>query len=109
MKAVTLFAMGLGLAGAALPVAAEAQRWQPINQRQANLYNRIEQGVRSGALNRAEAGRLRTEFRNLNSLEYRYRRSGGGLSAGERNDLNRRFDALSARVYTQKHDRQHRR
>lgn len=104
--ALTLAALGLG--AAALPTAASAAPWQTINQRQANLDARINQGIRSGALNRAEASRLRVQFRDLANLEYRYRRT-GGLSAGERRDLDRRFDQLSARVRVQKHDRQHRR
>jgi hypothetical protein len=101
----------LALAAAALftiPAAASAQQYQSVNQRQANQLQRIDQGVRSGALNRAEASRLRTQFRDLASLEQRYRRS-NGLSRGERADLDRRFDALSQRIRTQKNDRQGRR
>lgn len=96
-------------AALALPAtAAEAQGgWRSINQRQANQFARIEQGVRSGELTRGEAQRLRGQFRALDQLEQRYRRS-NGLSAWERQDLNRRFDTLSRRIYNQKHDRQHR-
>ena len=96
---------GLGMAAAAVP--ASAQAWQSINQRQRNLDSRIDQGVRSGALNRNEAFRLRTQFRELVQLETRYRRS-NGLSNAERRDLNVRYDRLSARVYTQKRDRNRR-
>lgn len=105
MKALVIAA---GLVAIALPVTAQAQRFQPINQRQQNLDARIDQGVRSGALTRPEAGRLRAQFRDLNRLEYRYRQS-NGLSQYERRDLNRRFDALSARIRYDKHDRQDRR
>lgn len=90
------------------PMAANAAPWQNINQRQAQLDARIDQGVRSGALNRKEAGRLRVDFKDLNRLEANYRRSGGQFTARERADLDRRFDALSARIKIQKHDRQHR-
>jgi len=104
----SIIAAALGLAVAIVPAAAGAQGgWQRIDQRQANLYGRIDQGVRSGALTRPEAGRLRTEFQQLNRMEARYR--AGGLSNWERQDLNRRFDALSAKVRVQKHDRQDRR
>ena len=95
--------LALAAVSLALPAAA-----QGINQRQANQFQRIEQGVRSGALTRGEAQRLRAEFRALNRLEQRYRAS-NGLSAGERRDLDRRFDALSRRIRLQKHDGQHRR
>ncbi|MEP7005525.1 MAG: hypothetical protein ABI810_06055 [Sphingomonas bacterium] len=97
---------GLGLAVAGIPVAADAAPRQSINQREATLQWRINEGVRSGALNRNEASRLRTRFANLNRLEYRYRRTGGGLSSWERRDLDRRFDMLSGSIRVQKHDRQ---
>jgi len=89
------------------PMAANAAPWQNINQRQQQLDQRIDQGVRSGALNRNEAYRLRSEFRQIAQLEARYRV--GGLSMRERADLDRRFDALSAKIRIQKNDRQHRR
>ncbi len=108
MKAINLTAALLGLAAVSMPVAASAQRgWQPIAQRQDNLDRRIDQGVRSGSLTRPEARRLTNDLRQLTRLEARYR--SGGFSAGERRDLDRRYDALSARVRFDKHDRQDRR
>lgn len=104
---LALVLAGMGVATAAVP--ATAQGWQSINQRQRTIDARIDQGVRSGALNRAEAGRLRNEFRDLTRLEDRYRRSGNGLSQAERRDLNARYDRLSARVRIQKNDRHYRR
>lgn len=109
MNKFTLMLAGLGVATAVVPTIASAQNyrnWQPINARQANLDRRIDVGVRNGSLNRAEAVRLRTEFRALNRLEQRYR--AGGLNNWERRDLNRRFDALSARVKYERHDRNRR-
>jgi hypothetical protein len=103
----TAVVAALGMAAIAAPAVASAAPWQSINQRQGRIDARIDQGIRSGALNRNEAVRLRAQFRQLSNLEYRYRRS-NGLSNWERQDLNRRFDQLSARVYNQKHDRQHR-
>ena len=85
------------------------RNWQSINQRQANLDSRIDQGVRSGALTRVEAARLRAEFQTIVVLEANYRRSGGGLTAWERNDLDQRMNALSARIRINKHDGQTRR
>lgn len=109
MKKIALMIAGLGIAVSALPATASAQQWQNINARRAKIEQRINTGIRSGALTRPEATRLRTEFRNLNGLEQRYRRSGGGLSQAERRDLDRRFDALSRQVRLQKNDRQGRR
>ena len=110
MKTFTLMLAGLGLATAVAPSVASAQGhagWQPINARQANLDRRIDQGVRNGSLTRSEAGRLRGEFQQLNRLENRYR--AGGLSNWERQDLNRRFDVLSAKIRYERHDRRDRR
>lgn len=96
----------MAVAASALAVAApaSAQSWQNINQRQANLDARIDAGVRNGSLTRSEAVRLRAEFNALARLEARYRAS-YGLSRAERADLDRRFDALSARVRYERHDR----
>jgi Spy/CpxP family protein refolding chaperone len=93
---------------ASMPAAASAAPWQPINQRQANLERRIDQGVRTGDLTRPEAARLRAQFNDLSRLEGQYRRSGGRLTPMERRDLDARFDRLSQRIYAQRHDRQDR-
>ncbi|MGR4866257.1 hypothetical protein [Caulobacter sp. LARHSG274] len=106
MKRILLSLAALAAVSAA-PLAAQAAPWQSINQRQANLEQRIDQGVRSGELTRAEAARLRGEFRSIARLEASYRRS-HGLSMRERADLDARFDRLSRQVVAEKHDRQDR-
>lgn len=108
MRKFSILAAALSVAAIALPAAANAQPWQSINQRQANLSQRIDQGVRTGALTRNEAFRLRTQFQALAGLEADYRRSRPGLTLAERRDLDRRFDALSRRIQIQKRDRQYR-
>jgi chromosome segregation ATPase len=97
--------LAMAVAASALAVAApaSAQAWQSINQRQANLDARIDAGVRNGSLTRTEAARLRAEFHALARLEARYRAS-YGLSYAERADLDRRFDALSARIRYERRD-----
>lgn len=102
MKTLFGFAAAAGLL-AALPQAASAQAWQSINARQANQFARIQQGVRSGALTPREAANLKSQFYALNRLEQRYR--AGGLNTWERNDLTRRFNDLSRRIFINKHDR----
>jgi len=82
------------------------RNWRTINQRQASMVTRIQSGVRNGALTQVEANRLRAEFNAIAAMEATYRRSGGGLTLAERRDLDRRMDALSKRIYINKHDRQ---
>lgn len=88
----------------AFAAPAMAQSWQNINQRQAQLDRRIDQGVRNGSLTRNEAYRLRAEFRQIAVLESRYRAT-GGLQHWERRDLDMRFDRLSAMIRYERHDR----
>jgi hypothetical protein len=77
--------------------------WQNINARQAQLDRRIDQGLRNRTLTRAEASRLRAEFRQIARLEARYRTN--GLSSWERADLDRRFDRLSTMIRMERRDR----
>ena len=76
--------------------------WMNINQRQAKLDHRIDQGVRNGTITRREAYRLRGEFQTIARLEYRYRAN--GLSNWERADLDRRFDGLASRSRWERRD-----
>ena len=78
--------------------------WQSINSRQANLDRRIDVGVRRGTLTQREAQRLRADFRGLQRLEARYR--AGGLTDWERGDLDQRMNVLSARIRSERADRQ---
>ncbi|HEV2748062.1 MAG TPA: hypothetical protein VGW34_12285 [Allosphingosinicella sp.] len=106
MKRLLLLATAAAAVSLSIAAPAAAQSWQSINQRQAILDQRIDQGVRSGTLTQQEAILLRGEFRTLANLEAEYRRSGSGLSSNEIADLDRRFDALSARILTERGDRQ---
>lgn len=120
MNKFTLMIAGLGIAAAAIPataIAAPAPQpgygfqggaWQNINARQNRIEAKINQGIRSGALTRSEAVRLRSEFRQIAQLEARYRASRPGLTVAERLDLDRRFDRLERSIRIQKNDRDHR-
>jgi transposase len=105
MKKFLIIAAALSTIAFAAP--ASAAPWQNINARQERLDNRIDQGVRNGRLTRAEAVQLRADFRQIASLETRYRRS-SGLNMNERRDLDRRFDRLSTQLQHQLNDRQQR-
>lgn len=116
MKKFAILLASLGVAAAAVPAVASAapvagygqQGWQNINARQNRIENRINQGIRSGALNRREAIQLRTRFQAISRLEAQYRRTRPGLTLAERRDLDRRFDMLERSIRVQKQDRQHR-
>lgn len=117
MNKITVLLAGLGIAAAAVPATAIAApqpgyaqggAWQNINGRQNRIENRINQGIRSGALDRREATALRAQFRSLERLEAQYRRSRPGLTLNERRDLDRRFDSLERSIRVQKNDRDHR-
>ncbi len=101
LAATTVPAMAQGYANRA--PAYGQNNWQSINARQAMLDRRIDMGVRNHTLTRNEALRLRAQFSQITRLEVNYRR--GGLTAWERNDLDRRFDRLSAQIRVERRDR----
>ena len=70
--------------------------WDQGRDRAARLDQRIDVGVRNGTLNRRGAVRLKSELRDTVRLEARFSRD--GLSRGERAELDRRFDRISAQI-----------
>ena len=74
-----------------------------INQTERDISVRIDQGQRRGDLTYREAAFLRGQLNNIENLEARYRRD--GLNRFERDDLTRRLNDLSGRVYGERHDR----
>jgi hypothetical protein len=103
---LTLAATAVALTGLA-GTADAAPFGGNVNQKEAQIAMRIDQGIRSGALTRGEAQNLRVRLGRIQQLEQVYRR--GGLTLRERSDLDRRLDALSASVRVDKHDRDFRR
>lgn len=91
----------------ALPSLAFAQANTPrVDQRQANQEQRIDQGVASGSLTQREANRLERGQQHVDNMENRAN-ADGVVTRGERARLHQAQDAQSARIYRQKHDRQH--
>ena len=92
----------------AAPLAAYAQSTAtPVfDQRQANQEQRIQQGVQSGALTQREAARLEKGQDRLQAKEDRAK-ADGVVTKQERANLQRAENKQSARIYNQKHDRQH--
>ncbi|WP_245158173.1 MULTISPECIES: hypothetical protein [unclassified Brevundimonas] len=112
--------MALAAATVALPATAEAQAyrhgpayeraapgWQSITQRKYNLDARIDRGVQTRQISHREASRLKNELNSLVRLERSYMR--GGLTRWERQDLDRRYDRLSAQVRYERNDWNNRR
>ena len=104
MNKTLLSLLATGAVLCAVPSMAQAQD-RNINERQAELDQRIDGGIRSGQLNAAEAARLRAEFQGIARLENDYRRN--GLTAAERADLEQRFARLSDQIRDERLDRQH--
>lgn len=79
-------------------------RWNRdfVNRRQAELDRQIDVGIRRGTLTRAEATRMRSQFRDIARLEARYRHN--GLSRSELAELDRRLDALETRIGNLNHN-----
>jgi hypothetical protein len=114
-------ALALVAASVAVPAAAQSHghgyghryershpgRWQPIANRKYQMDNRIDVGVRTGALSRREANRLRTRLNSLVRLERNYSRN--GLNWRERQRLDRDYDRLAREIRSERRDRDNRR
>ncbi|MFN4325423.1 MAG: hypothetical protein ACK4FP_05995 [Azonexus sp.] len=90
-----------------LPSLAFAQANTPgVDQRQVNQAHRIDQGVASGSLTQREANRLERGQQRIDAMESRAK-ADGVVTGRERARLHQAQDVQSARIYRQKHDRQH--
>jgi hypothetical protein len=92
--------------GAAAPAFADSYE-QIIDRRQDRQEDRIDQGIRSGELNRREAARLERGQAYVNRMENRAL-ADGHISRGEFRRIEETQNAQSHRIHRQKHDRQHR-
>lgn len=123
MKTLLIPVLAATVAATALPAAAQAYDrhgpsrspayeqnhggWQSVSQRKYSLDRRIDQGVRTRQLSSREASRLKDELNGLVRLERNYMR--GGLTRWERQDLDRRYDRLSAKIRLERRDHNNRR
>lgn len=101
---------------AVMPMVASAQTSVPsttpsdvrgarIDQREANQQQRIDQGVKSGELNQRETARLEKGQARVDKMESKAK-ADGKITKGEARRIERVQDVQSARIYTQKHDKQ---
>ncbi len=123
MKTLLIPVLAATVAATALPAAAQSYDrhgpsrgpayeqnyggWQSVSQRKYNLDRRIDQGVHTRQLSIREASRLKSELNSLVRLERAYQRD--GLSRRERMELDRRYDALSAKIRYERRDHNGRR
>jgi hypothetical protein len=87
--------LSLGLASAAFAAT--------IDERVRAAHHHIEQGMRSGSINREEARRLTGEFNRVREDEARARRD-GHLDRRERERLDHELDRLERNIYRAKHN-----
>lgn len=93
----------LGIAALTLGAAAQAER--PANLRQLNQERRIDAGMRSGKLTRAEANRLKGEQRAIAQLRVRLKaRHGGHLTGADKRMIGMRQGRANAHILMQKHN-----
>ncbi|KAB2319778.1 hypothetical protein F8A86_07055 [Betaproteobacteria bacterium SCN1] len=111
-KTLSILAFGmLGLTAAGAQAAwgngPSAQRGfsQDINQRQAQQMERIQAGLRNGALTRNEYRTLMQEQAAIRDMERRFR-ADGRIDAREYQRLDHALDVASRNIRHERHDRQ---
>lgn len=88
---------------AVLGLSTVAASADTIDRRQSNQESRIQQGVRSGEINRWEYRKLETEQARIRDMERRAK-ADGYVSPHERAQIDRAQDAASRHIYQEKHD-----
>lgn len=84
------------------PVAASAQE---VRGRELHQQQRIGQGLSSGQITAGGASKLENREARINaSRRADLAANGGHLTRGESRNLNRRENAASAHIYTDKHN-----
>lgn len=76
-----------------------------MSRRQAQQQKRIDQGVRSGELNKKEAARLRKGQQRIQKMEDKAM-ADGKMTQKERKKIEQAQDQESKKIYREKHDKQ---
>ena len=93
------------IAAFAFSAFAQTTSTPRIDQRQANQQQRIDQGVKSGQLNRKEAARLEKGQARVQKMEDKAV-ADGKVTAKERARIEKAQDKESRRIAREKHDKQ---
>jgi hypothetical protein len=104
MKFVNYLAAA-ALTAITLPALAQPHGTPRIDHRQANQERRIEQGEKSGALNKREAARLEKGQARVQRMENRAA-ADGKVTPKERARIEQAQNKESKRIYKEKHDKQ---
>jgi len=89
----------------ALPALAQTTSTPRIDQRQQNQERRIEQGEKSGALNKKEAARLEKGQARVQKMENKAM-ADGKVTRKEAARIEKAQDRQSRKIYREKHDKQ---
>lgn len=71
-------------------------RWQPLAEQNSMFEQRLAEAQRNRSLSRADATRLRRDWRTLGQIETRYQYN--GIDAREAADLRSRYDVIDTRI-----------
>jgi hypothetical protein len=104
MKLVKFLAAA-AMTASVLPALAQTQSTPRIDQRQANQERRIEQGEKSGALNKKEAARLEKGQARVEKMENKAV-ADGKVTPKERARIEKAQNKESRKIHKEKHDRQ---
>ncbi len=101
----TKFVTAAAIAALAFPAYAPTTSTPRIDQRQANQQQRIDQGVKSGQLNKKEAARLEKGQERIQKMENKAM-ADGKMTKKERAEIEKAQDRESRRIAREKHDKQ---
>jgi hypothetical protein len=96
--------IGCALVATAAQAAPAKHRPRGVNARQHRQTERIKNGIQNGELTKAEKDRLAADEAAIRAEERVYRRTGGGLNARERRDLEKDLNKTSREIYRAKHN-----
>ena len=105
VKSTTIALMIAVLPGLVLAQSTGTTSTPRIDQRQAEQQKRIDQGAKSGGLNKKEAARLKKGQQRIQKMENRAM-ADGKMTEKERKKIERAQDQESKKIYREKHDKQ---
>lgn len=104
MKSMKIVAAAV-ITAFAFPLLAQTTSTPRIDQRQQNQQQRIDQGVKSGQLNRKEAARLKKGQARIRQMENKAM-ADGKVTVKERARIAKAQDREGRRIIREKHDKQ---